>query len=86
MLIDETSHLPRGPCGFPEMPSLGPQPSRGQSRAYLGGEHGRTGPDAPADHGLGDAALRDAPADLILLRAPYLPGDKKKPLSQWNPF
>lgn len=71
---------------FQGRPPPGPPPSRGQSRPYLGGEHGRTGPDAPADNGLGDAALRDAPADLILLRAPYLPGDKKKPLSQWNPF
>lgn len=65
---------------------MGPPPSRDQSRPYLRGEHGGTGPDAPADHRLGDAALLDAPADLILLRAPYLPGNKKKPPSQWNPF
>lgn len=48
------------------------------SRRYLGGEHGGTGPDAPADHGLGDTALLDAPADLIFLSAPYLPKNREQ--------
>lgn len=55
-----------------EVPSAAPPPS------YLRGEHGGTGPNAPADHRLGDAALLDAPADLILLSAPYLPRNKQK--------
>lgn len=43
-----------------------------QSHSYLRGEHSGTGPDAPADHWLGEAALLDAPADLIFLCTPYL--------------
>lgn len=50
----------------------------GLSWLYLGGEHGGTGPDAPANHGLGDAAFLDAPADLIFLSAPYLPGTREQ--------
>lgn len=41
---------------------------------YLGREHGGTGPNAPADHGLGEAALLDGTADLVLLSAPDLQG------------
>lgn len=47
-------------------------------RPYLRGEHGGTGPDAPADHRLGEAALLDAAADLILLSAPYLPRNREQ--------
>jgi hypothetical protein len=39
---------------------------------YLRGKHGGTGPDAPADHWLGEAALLDAPTNLIFLSASYL--------------
>ena len=46
--------------------------NNGLSLSYLRGEHGGTGPDTPADHWLGEAALLDAPADFILLCAPYL--------------
>lgn len=37
--------------------------------SHLGGEHGGAGPDAPAHHRLGDPALFDGLADLVLLRA-----------------
>lgn len=47
-------------------------------RLYLRGEHGGTCPDAPADHGLGEAALLDAPADLVFLSAPYLPRNRER--------
>ena len=46
--------------------------NNGLTLSYLRGEHGGTGPDAPADHWLGEAALFDAPADIIFLCAPYL--------------
>lgn len=45
---------------------------------YLRGEHGGTGPNAPADHRLGEAALLDATADLILLSASDLPGNREQ--------
>lgn len=57
------------------MPPCNPhsQPGSDPSQPYLRGEHGGTGPNAPADDGLGEAALLDAPANLIFLSAPNLP-------------
>lgn len=43
--------------------------------SHLGGEHGGAGPDAPAHHRLGDPALFDGLADLVLLGASDLHQD-----------
>lgn len=41
-------------------------------RFYLGGEHRRASPDAPAHHRLGDPAFVDGLADFVLFRAANL--------------
>lgn len=61
----QTVHLKDPISWLPDSP-----PRSDLNLPYLRGEHSGTGPDAPADHGLGEAALLDALADLVLLSAP----------------